>query len=297
VIGLRLITAAVCVALVAACGTDGPSSATSPARSTATGGGSLAGRQSLRIGVRIDSPGLGEIVNGNPNERRGFEIDVANYVARGLGVRHIEWHDVFPSDRIKVLENGEVDMVIAAFAISANRMDQVTFAGPYIVSGQDIVIRASDAAIITGLGSLKDKKVCSIVNTISVERLVQEFGKSWDVPEHLVRLETTRQCINELLARRVDAVSTGNMVVAGYVAEQPERLRLVNRPFTLDNVGIGFAKSNAKDVVLINKILQKMIDDGTWAASIKEHFGSSANLFLANPPVPGRLKPTWLIPG
>jgi glutamate transport system substrate-binding protein len=250
----------------------------------------------LRIAVLIDNPGLGEIVNGNPNERRGFEIDVANYIASGLKVRHIEWHDVFPADRVKVLENGEVDMVIAAFAISANRMDKISFAGPYIISGQDIVIRSSDAASITGLDSLKGKKVCVILNSTSAERLVQEFGKEWDIPEHIIRLESPRQCITELLAGKVDAVSSGNMILAGYVAKQPDRLLMVNRPFTVDNVGIGLASSDAQEAVLINRILKDMIDDGTWAKSINEHFGRVAELFLANPPVPGQLKPSWSIP-
>jgi glutamate transport system substrate-binding protein len=292
--GFRIITVAVCMILMASCSTDNRSSTTSPPLSQTTG--RFIAKESLRIAVRVDNPGLGEIVNGNPNERKGFEIDVANYVAHGLGVQRIEWYDVFPVDRIKVLENGEVDMEIAAIAISANRMDKISFAGPYIISGQDIMIRPSDATTITGLSSLKEKKVCSTINSTSVERLVQEFGKRWDVPEHLVRLESVRQCITELLAGTVDAVSSGNMILAGYAAEYPDRLLLVNRPFTVDNVGIGLASSDSQEADLINKILKNMIDDGTWAKSIKKNFGPAADLFLANPPVPGQLKPSWSIP-
>jgi glutamate transport system substrate-binding protein len=199
-----------------------------------------------------------------------------------------------------VLEGGEVDMVIAALAISANRLDRISFAGPYILSGQDIVVRPADAAAITGLSSLRNKRVCTALNSTSAERLVQEFGKKWDVPEHLVRLESIRRCIVELLGNRVDAVSSGNMIMAGYVARQPDLLHLVNNPFTVDNVGVGLAKSSAGDagdIAAINRILQKMIDDGTWAASVRANFGSSADLFLAHPPVPGRLQPSWSIPG
>ena len=294
VTGFRIITVGVCIAFVAACVTGQPTGTTSPTPPQATG--RLASKDSLRIGVRVDNPGLGEIVDGDPNKRKGFEIDIANYVAHGLGVRHIEWHDVFPADRVKVLEKGEVDMVIAAFAISANRMDRVSFAGPYIISGQDILIRPSDNTSITGLSSLKEKKVCVTLNSTSAERLVQEFGKSWDVPEHIIRLESVRQCIAKLLDGVVDAVSSGNMILAGYVAARPDRLLLVNHPFTVDNVGIGLA-GDTQEAVLINEILKRMINDGTWARSIKENFGRNADLFLTNPPVPGQLKPSWSIPG
>jgi glutamate transport system substrate-binding protein len=111
-----------------------------------------------------------------------------------------------------------------------------------------------------------------------------------------MQLESVRQCIANLLDGTVDAVSSGNIILAGYVATQPDRLLMVNRPFTVDNVGIGLASSDAREVPVINKVLKNMVDDGTWARSIKEHFGRGADLFLVNPPVPGQLKPSWSIP-
>jgi glutamate transport system substrate-binding protein len=250
----------------------------------------------LTIGVKVDQPGIGEIVDGNPQNRRGFDIDVATYVARGLGAQHIEWSDIFTRTRELVLQNGDVDMVVALYTITVNRLEKVSFAGPYFIVGQDIMIRASDAAVITGLDSLKDRKVCSGINTTSSERLVQEFGKTWDVPAHLVELESIRQCVNELLAGKVDAVSTDNMILAGYAAEQPDRLRLVGRPFTADSIGIGLAKGDTQDISLINKILQKMIDDGTWAASVRKNFGTMADLILKHPPTPGHIETSSTAP-
>jgi glutamate transport system substrate-binding protein len=272
--GIRMAVLGICAALLVACATRGPAGADEAA-------GRLVGARTLRIAV---------------DDRRGFDLDVATYVANGLNARNIEWIDVFSQDRIKIIEDDEADLVVSAFAITANRLDRISFAGPYIISGQDIAIRVSDAPFITGLASLEKKKVCSVIGSTSVDRLVEEFGKPWDTPTHLVRLESTRQCINELLANRVDAVSTGNMILASYVAEQPGRLRLVGHPFTIDNVGIGLTKGDSRDIVAINNILRKMIYDGTWAASIKKNFGPAAGIFLSNPPTPGTMKPSWSIP-
>ncbi|WP_239406138.1 transporter substrate-binding domain-containing protein [Frankia sp. Cj3] len=290
----RLVIAGTCILAAVACGVSQPDSATPPTPSPESG--DLTHKDTLRVGVRIDNPGLGEIVNGDPNNRQGFEIDVVKYIASRLGAKHIEWHDVFPAERAKVLESGEVDIVVAAFAISANRMDQVSFAGPYIMSGQDILIRSSDADSITGLASLNTKKVCVTLNSTSAERLVQEFGKKWNTTDHIISLPTIRECIAKLLDGGVDAVSSGNMILVGYAAANPARLLMVGHPFTVDNVGIGLASSNSRSIPAINAALKQMVDDGTWAKSIREHFGQAAGLFLANPPVPGRLSPSWSIP-
>jgi glutamate transport system substrate-binding protein len=296
--GLRLAAFAGCLLLtVTACAAKDADSKPQSAVSPTQAHGPLLGKAVLKIGVNIDQPGTAEIVNGDPNNRRGFDIDVANYVARALGAKKIEWLDVYTQDREKVLQTGEADLVIATYAISQNRMEKVSFAGPYILSGQDILIRAADVGKITELASLRDRRTCTATNSTSSERLVMEFGKGWDLPEHHIRLDTSTQCINELLAGNVDAFSTGNIILLGYAAEQPDRLRVVGRPFTVDNVGIGVAKDDTLDVAFINHVLQQMIDDGTWAASVRRHFGAGVDLILANTPTPGKLKPSWSIPG
>jgi glutamate transport system substrate-binding protein len=302
VTGLRLITAGMCIALAVACGPGDPPAATAPSRSGKACGGSLDDKKVLRIGVQTEQPGIGEIVDGDRNRkgRRGFDIDVATYIAEKLDAE-IDWRDAFPPDRERLLQECEVDLVVASYTISRNRMEKVSFAGPYVIYGQDIMVRASDATTITGLDDLADKKVCVADNSTSAVRLVQEFGKAWDVPEHIVRMASSRHCVTAPLDDTVDAVSTGNLILAGYVAEQPGRLHLVDRPFTVDNVGVGLPRGNCRDVEEVNDILQEMIDDGTWEKKAREHFGSPteralADLIIKNKPTPGVLAESWLIP-
>jgi glutamate transport system substrate-binding protein len=261
-------------------------SAVQPADGAANAAGGLVGKETLRIAVKIDQPGLGEIVNNDPSDRRGLDIDIANYVARELGAKRVEWHDVVSRDREKVLQNGTVDLVVASYVMNENRIDLISFAGPYLEVGHDILIRSSDAGTITDVRSLRNKKVCTVAGATSADHLRRIFGTAWDTPAHLVRMAGNGQCAEAVRTGKVDADVTLNAILAGYAAQHPNELRLLNRPFTSEQLGIGLAKADERDVVVINRILRKMIQDGTWAASVRKNLGAAARLFLADPPVP-----------
>ncbi|MBC6456807.1 transporter substrate-binding domain-containing protein [Actinomadura sp. HBU206391] len=244
------------------------------------GNGPLAGKKRLKIAVKIDQPGIGEIVD---YDRRGIDIDVANYIAQKLGAMP-EWHDVTSQNRETLIESGQVDLVIASYSMNEDRLDKITFAGPYLIAGQDILIHKSDADAITGRESLKDRKVCGVFNSASTERLIRRFGTSWNSPRHLIWRNGYGECVNELLARKVDAISTDNSLLAGYVAKYPDRLQLVGRPFSTEEYGIGLPKNATRDASRINAILQQMINDGSWAESIRHHLGREAEPFVETPP-------------
>jgi glutamate transport system substrate-binding protein len=248
--------------------------------------GSLYARDTLRIAVKIDQPGIGEIVDGNPHNRRGLDIDVAKYVAQGLKAGHIQWFDAISKYRETMIENNEVDLVIASYGITEARRDRIAFAGPYFEIGQDILVRTADAKTITTLENLKDRKTCSATGSTSAQRLVQRFGAPWDTPRHLLKLDGYSECVSRLMAGEVDAVSTDNAILAGYAAKFPGQLHLVDSPFSREEYGIGISKENGQEVGRINAILREMIKDGSWAASVHSNLGEAARPFLKKVPSP-----------
>ncbi len=119
----------------------------STAACSAGGPPSIVGKQTLRIGVKADQPGLGLRLAGG--RFVGFDVDVARYVAAKLGVGpdHITFVPVTSATRETALQNGLVDMVVATYSITAERETKVTFGGPYYVAHQDPMVRASATAI------------------------------------------------------------------------------------------------------------------------------------------------------
>ena len=153
--------AAALALVLSACGSD--SSTTGSGTSTSTSSGnSIADKakndKALNIGVKPDQPGLG--LQSSSGQYSGFDVDVANYVAHKLGATTINFVPTLSANREAFLQQGKVDMVVATYSITPERQKVVSFAGPYYVAHQDILVRANNTDIKQA-DDLKGKKVCS----------------------------------------------------------------------------------------------------------------------------------------
>jgi glutamate transport system substrate-binding protein len=267
---LRIVAVFATLALIAACGSRGAAGSLS----------ADAAQGHLTIGIRFDQPGLGErTLNG---EFKGFDVEVAKYVANELGVSpdNITWKEAQPADREKLLTGTEVDMVVAAYTISDERKKLVDFAGPYFTLGQDLLIRQDDKSI-AGPESLNGKRLCTVVNTTSAQAVKDKFAHE----VKLVEYPRYTDCITALLAGLVDAVTTGDVILAGYAAQNPELLRIVGKPFTNDAYGIGLRKGDPDGMAKVDAALQKMISTGAWRAAAQANLGASGYELPAPPAI------------
>jgi glutamate transport system substrate-binding protein len=273
----KILRAAAALAAIAlfttGCGADGPPGSLSA--------DAAAGR--LTIGIRYDQPGLGErTLNG---KFQGFDVEVARYIAGELGVppENVTWQEAQPANREKMLTGGQVDMVVAAYTISDERKKLVDFAGPYFTLGQDLLVRLADNSI-TGPESLNGKRLCTTVGTTSAQAVKDQFAHEVT----LVEYPRYTDCITALLAGLVDAVTTGDVILAGYAAQNPELLRVVGKPFTHDAYGIGLRKGDPDGKARVNAAIEKMISTGAWAAAAKANLGASGYQLPEPPAITGR---------
>jgi glutamate transport system substrate-binding protein len=242
----------------------------STAACSAGGPPSVVGKQTLRIGVKADQPGLGlRLPDGG---FAGFDVDVARYVAAKLGVKpdHITFVPVTSATREKVLENGSVDMVIATYSITPERGTLITFAGPYYVAHQDTMVRADETAIHT-VHDLKGKRLCQAAGSNSWERVRQELG----IAAKLVPAPSYSACVAMLLAGKLDAVSTDDLILAGFAAHAGSAVRILNAPFSDERYGIGLRKGDLSGCEAINRAISKMYLDGTSARLLHKWFGQT----------------------
>jgi glutamate transport system substrate-binding protein len=243
--------------------------ALSLAACSAAGPASIVGQQTLRIGVKADQPGLGLRL---PDGRfAGFDVDVARYVAAKLGVRpdHITFVPVTSATRETALENGSVDLVFATYSITPERETKVTFGGPYYVAHQDTMVRAGDTAI-RSVHDLKGKRLCAVTGSNSWKRVTQELN----IAATLVPAASYSACVAMLRDRRVDAVSTDDLILAGFARAGTE-VRIVNAPFSYERYGIGIRKGDVSGCEAVNRAVSQMYLDGTAAALLQKWFGKT----------------------
>ncbi|MFT7837206.1 glutamate ABC transporter substrate-binding protein [Saccharothrix sp. BKS2] len=226
----------------------------------------------LTIAVAYDQPGLG--VRRLDGSYRGFDVDVARYVARELGVEEsgITFTEALPSARETLLTSGAADLVVSSYSITDKRKEVIDFVGPYFVAGQDLLVRLTDERI-TGPDSLNsgNLKLCSVDNTTSAQYVKDRFAQS----VQLVEYPNFSDCVTALLAEQVDALSTDDVILAGYAAQNPELLRVVNQPFSTEEYGIGMRKGDADSRAKVAAAVRKMIDSGEWRKSLETNVGES----------------------
>ena len=257
------VCALVCVLSVSACGADDE-----------TG--------KIRIGIKFDQPGLGFKKSGT---YVGFDVDVAKYIAKSLGYSEdqIIWKEAPSKQREAMLQNGDVDMILATYSITDDRKRVVSFAGPYFVAGQDLLIRKDETGI-NGPQDLNGKRLCSVTGSTSAVTVKEQFASKVQLMEQPGYAE----CATALLSGIVDAVTTDDIILAGLASASRGRLRVVGKPFTVERYGVGIKKGDTKLASQINNAITEMIQDGSWKRAIDDNTKGVAYTPNAkyNPPTP-----------
>ena len=231
-------------------------------------------RGNLVIGVKEDQPGLG-YKDPTTNKYSGFDIDIARLISAKLGFdpEKIQFKTVQSAAREQALINGDVDYYVGTYTINAGRKEKVSFAGPYFVAGQDLLIKA-DNTTITGKETLKGKKVCSVTGSTPAKRIKDE---GLTEATNVIEFQGYSQCVTKLLEGEVDAVTTDDAILKGYAAAEEGKLKVVGKTFSSEPYGIGLPKEDKALRDKVNDILQASLDDGTWQKIYDGTLGKSGS--------------------
>ncbi|KKE99839.1 glutamate ABC transporter substrate-binding protein [Mycolicibacterium obuense] len=254
-----------------------------PFAATACGGGNSGGGggggDTIVIGTKFDQPGLG--MKNPDGTMSGFDVDVATYVAGELGYApdKIEWKESPSSQRENLIQNGQVSFIAATYSITDARKEKVSFAGPYLITGQSLLVRA-DNNDITGKASLEGKILCSVSGSTPAQKIKDEYPKV-----QLQQFDTYSACIESIKNGAVDAVTTDEVILAGYAAQSPGTFKIVGQPFSEERYGIGLKKDDNELKTKINDALKKMEDSGAWKAAFDKNLGPAGITAPAPPPL------------
>jgi glutamate transport system substrate-binding protein len=224
----------------------------------------------IKIGVKNDQPGLGFLEPG-ADAPTGFDVEMGRIIAGALGIEDdgIEWVETISDNRETFIQNEKVDLVIASYSITDERRQEVGQAGPYYVTGQQLLVREEDKESITTPEDTEGKKVCSVTGSTSLDRMVDEYG-SEPVP-----FDTYSECVDQLVDGSVDAVTTDGAILLGYAADDPDELEVVGEPFSEERYGIGYQKDDAEMCEFLNETIEASFEDGTWAEAFEGTLGES----------------------
>ncbi|WP_328421302.1 transporter substrate-binding domain-containing protein [Micromonospora sp. NBC_00389] len=216
------------------------------------------GQSKLRIGVATNEPLMGELRNG---QHVGFDVEIARYVAASLGYegdQRLEFVPVATEERIPALQGGTVDLVVSSFSMTEKRKEVVSFAGPYFVTTQEVMVPIRLRGKISTIEDLRnpDYKICTSGGSTSEAEL----------ESHQVRalvVKTVGDCVAGIRAGRYDAVSSDETILAGFLARHPKEFEIVDLPFgTSELLGVGMPIGDPALRDLVAFFLQKSYQQG-----------------------------------
>ncbi len=225
-------------------------------------------RGKVKVGVKEDQPGLGYL-DPVSNERTGFDIDIARWIAASLGYDEdkIEFTAIPSANREQAIVNGDIDYYVGTYSITDKRKEQISFAGPYFITGQGLLV-AADNDTIDGPDSLTaDMTVCSATGSTSIQR-IKDLGTA-----QTKEYDTYSACVEDLKNGQVDAVTTDEAILIGYAAQDPDNLKVVGDVFSEERYGVGIAKGDTA----LQEFINTMFTDGNdvWQQIFDNNLGAS----------------------
>lgn len=210
----------------------------------------------LKVGVKVDVPKFG-YTNPSTNEVEGLEIDIAKAISKKIfGEEKIETQAVNAKTRGPLLDNGEVDCVIATFTVTEERKQSYNFSDSYFEDGVGLLVK-KDAGVST-LKDLDGKTIGVSQSSTSKKSLETEaeklgislkFSEFGSYPELKAALDSGRiQCFS------VDAA-----ILNGYVDDSSVILEERYEP---QQYGVATKKSNTELSDLVNEVIQDMKTSG-----------------------------------
>ncbi|WP_285704322.1 glutamate ABC transporter substrate-binding protein [Microtetraspora sp. NBRC 16547] len=234
--------------------------------------------QKVVVGTKWDQPGLGLKKGAEPE---GFDADVARYVVKQLaGGKDVDitWKESASSNREAFLANGTVDIIFASYSITESRKEKVTFGGPYIVAHQDVMVRSDDNAIIKPT-DLAGKRICQAAGSNSYKRITDPPPDGeLNLDAQLVGAATYSECVSKLGGNNLDAVTTDDLILAGFAGQAPGKFKILGQPFTDEKYGVGLKKNDTKTCEAVNTAITKMYEDGTAQQLFTKWFGQAQGL-------------------
>lgn len=184
----------------------------------------------------------------------GVDIDIAKEIAKELG-KELVVKDVSFDFLINEVKSGKADFAAAGISITDERKKQVDFTDEYTVSNQVVVVKKDSP--ITSFDEISNKKIAVQLGTVA------DLYVSDNYPDAtLVQHKKYLSAVEDVKADKVDCLIMDELPAKEIVKANSE-LKIMDGVLFQDRYGMIVKKGNDKLRKQINKVLKRLIDDGT----------------------------------
>lgn len=211
----------------------------------------------LKVGVKVDVPKFG-YKDAGTGVVDGFEIDLARALAAKIlgDPKKLDVQGVTAKTRGPLLDNGEIDLVIATFTITEERKKSYNFSDPYFTDGVGLLVKT--AKKYQSIKDLNGKRI-GVAQSSTTKKALQDFGTANGLSFQFAEFNSYPEIKAALDSGRVDAFSVDGAILAGY--KDASTMYLPDR-FAPQDYGIASKLTNTGLAKLVNDTVSAMKASG-----------------------------------
>ena len=220
----------------------------------------------LVVGLSADyAPYEFHVIEDGQDKIVGFDVSLAEEIADELDVE-LEIKEMDFDALITALPAGKIDLIISGMNPTEKRKKAVDFSEIYYTANHGILVKAEDVDKYTDFSDLDGLKVGAQLGSTQAE-LASTLIKDADFQ----LLSNVNNLILELKSGKVDAIVMESAVAQIAVKNNPELA--VCKPVYEETEGgnaVAIAKGNKDLVNVVNKVISRVVEDGTMNKYIEE---------------------------
>ncbi len=250
--------------------------ATSAATKAATGGAiDISGVDELKDGTL----GIGsdiayapiEFLDETTNKPAGLDVDLANALAKALGVKLTFENGSFEG-LLPALDAKRYDVIMSAMTVKPERSAVVDFV-EYFNAGSGIIVKKGNPDAIKSIDDFCGKKIAVQEATTHVDALEAASTSCKDAGSsgiEILKFGTDPEAVQALIAGQAQA-EIADFPVAGYSAKQSDgALEVLPNQIDPAPYGIAVRKSSKALSTALQAAFDQLVKDGTYAKILKD---------------------------
>lgn len=212
--------------------------------------------------VMVTEAGFAPYEYYDSGEIVGVDIDIAKEIAKEMG-KELVIKDVSFDSIINEVKTGKADFGAAGISYSEERAEEVDFSINYSVSKQIVIVK--DNSSITNINDIGNKKIAVQLGSIA-DTYVTDNYKNADI----IRQKKYLAAIEDLKSDKVDAVVMDELP-AKEIINSNSGLKILDGSLTNDSYGMIVKKGNSEMLSVINKVLDRLIQEGKIEQFVINH--------------------------
>lgn len=199
----------------------------------------------------------------DPRRIIGFEVEIAEDLARRLGVKAVFKHNAW-SSLIPALERGDFDIVMNGLEATTERQERALLSRPYYVYAETLAVRKGDP--YKSLADLKGKKIATLNQTYAYDLLTKN---GFDPAAYGGIYEGVQEPYLDLVNGKIDAVLLDNIIADRYGCPLP-RVQCLPDEIARGVYVIGMRKGDTDLKEAVDGALKEMSADGTLEKILRQ---------------------------